>query len=1093
MIKFIKRQVRKFIVKHSNLESWRCYSKAFYEDLAIKRSVYLIENAIWSFVIWISLLSILGVASYIFLDLQLNKIDGGKSSFLIDKLELFNMELRYGSVFVVLHLTIFVVLYFQVFRTNISTKLPQKKIARSIECLKQSGAKPWYLKALKYWFILFECVVCIVLINEIQRSINDPRFGEYLLYSFVVSVTLVFGILIFNRLSLFNYILFSLVIMGVIFSLPLMILHQHPFQDYYRCLQSLLGVSSISMFGVWVLLVFFIVPEEILRKRKFKTDLQHKVVYFFTFWKYFFGSLALKDIATVSGTIWFFVFSMFSTIILSGFDKYNSFDFWGYIAAYFASIALAFAPLFNALVDLNSLFSSIFNRFITKSVLKRLNNHLVIVGLDDLGRSTIRSVFNKMHGGKKIIRGVNRRGFSIIVDENLDIGIVSHNIVAIDKDKRLFLICDSTPPDYSIGLFSPYEGLKIFIVAICGDIMHPAVAQISNLHLSSVLYHTLSDHQTTLSMSKQKLPAKKILATMDTPSYDAIVAQGYGNPVFAVNTTFIEGISIAQKIIQYFMKELSTDIQQHYYDPKALMQVRSVLLIGEGKIIYYIVHSIRLSLEAQIHDKMLIKKILESKLIVFSNDPWFNEEIVKNNVPGNAGFQRWEFYPIRREKAVPSIDCISLAFHRHRTDNYENFIIILNMLLSNGLYPGLCVFLNNHEHDTTVMINRAINALIALHNNGQAENKLPHIISSCHHSDRRFVSAQLMRYLQIHKQHYIHAYPLMYPYDSLLNRDLVSGNQMGTLVDALYNSDSEKRQKQFVKDKDGDDLVAELSYCLDDDAGAFMKLLSSLHNWELEIQTTNLVPSFSFCYTFNDRHFPDSFIFTGTAFLQKLNRSSRYIHGWSINSDHYLNQGSCADVIKNTNRYFDISSHSSKSMCNRRLTDCLISTYSMHSYCEEKENSDYWGFTKDDSQADKTDSQFDEGISEKVHYKLWSQANNIPGSLAKSMIDISLCSISMKNSEPSIVPYIEFTTSIPCGLNNKAMSNLYVRYFRTTGHTKYSEKYRSIMDNSIAPIQAIKIKLSNPVYSDYDQWVSYAKNLVVHLNDTYQLNVNYTC
>lgn len=925
----------------------------------------------------------------------------------------------------------------------------------------------------------------------------------------------------------------------------------------------LLLSGFVSTLVIWLILVYLLVPIAIIFKKpqgKKKIAARERIfrnpVRFFLYWQYFLGACFTSNLATIVGITGFFAFALLSGTFLKYHDGTLGFEIWGYASAFFASMMIAFQPILSALRDIRQLFIATFNKH-TERILNHLSNHLVIVGVNNLGRSAIRSTFTLVHGGEFYIFGEQPRGFCLYIDSRLEICIASERVIAVDEDENKFVITDNTMNDYSLGLFKPFsDDAKIYIIGICGKSDHPSVIQAVRMDEADLLVSTLNNYHENMLLARLENPHKKVLSYANASSFNAILNHGFGKPVFAFNANLIEGISISQKVIQYMMKELAgvtARNQDHGVNIRDLKKIKPVLLAGDYQLIYEILHALVLAWESQTLNTELTKEFLQNKVIVFMKDVKIEEEI-EDSAYENAiwGFKDWVFYPERREGTRERADQYRVKISNHEPNNYETFKQAFMQLIIPDLWPGLIVFLKDKEHDTVEMIDRGLNALISCVN----EHNLlpPQVLASCNHLDRTLVSSQLQRYLLFNRKltHNIWeqrttrrsnpnpmAYPSLHPKDSLLNWGMVAGNQLGTLIDALFDTHSPEDEAfvNFITSQgDKYDAVANLSYCLDDQPGALMLLLAELHQWSI-VPHKDFggvpKPSFCFCYTFNDLHVEKQFVFTGTANMRagkecnqiEAHSARDLVNAWSVDCEHPpLEEGARPASERDTDsevmdsktlvqKILDLN----KSFCNaghtrddcrhsRQNSDCTISNYSQNSYqytALDKENKYYWracecmqeGQRNGNSGANAKDcspGKYGKNPDEKVHFKLWAGPTDCPGTLAKGLVDLMMYEINTEKLKPgTFVPSIEFCTSIPCGATDAALVDIYTRFVnfddrKTHSKLKVLEYYNALIQNQKAPINAIKIKFSRMVTAtNRSSWLDYMTYLVEFLNSIY--------
>lgn len=1070
------------ILKNSFQDDWRTYSNSFYSELILKRNRFIASNVLLTFIAWCGLLGVIFGATYVFM--------GTRPVEQILKGNLFPMTPDATSQVHLVSLNVFMVfLLYQVYLcfgnksitwTIRSDKTPDNSIRNRNKVINNN-----FNKCIVFCFIdslLFVYLVYTTGIGYLVRSIS--------LLGLLIPICVILILAFISRMSYYKFFVYATLICILLFALPFYnpLIKDYSLTTYFK---HDFGTSAVSLFVIWVLSVFLVIPFEILVSKRSRHNVGKTIAYSLIYWKYFTGALVKNDLVSSLGILWFAASSLLASRIIGKAPSIESLATWAYLSTYFASIVVAFAPILKAFHDVRSLIVDSFDELIVDKVVRHLQCHIILIGLSDIGRGLARNTFNKIHGGNVLFESAKNRGFELLIDDKFDINIVSTNIVIVDKNEKNFKLLKSRNPDYSIGLFRPFEGYNVQVVSVCGDSMHPSVMQAVNTDHSSLIINTLSDHHISMFLSKRVINTKLILSTFDTPSFDTVVSQGIEKPLFPFNASLIEGISISQRIIQHIMKQIEDPIMEYSASLDKLTALNKVILIGEGKIIYYIIHSFMLSCLSELKSEEATKELCESLFYVVSTDSWFYDELSSCSIPDKESFHfLWSFYPQRNE-SISDLDLYNVNFLKLNTANYESFMILFRYLSEEDKEPGLVVFLNNKEHQSASMICRAINALISLKST-ITDFRSPQIIASCHYNDRSFVYAQVMKYISLNNEAIkIDRYPLNHPKDAIINRDMVSTNQLSTLVKALFEVSFPRKASLSTIASNTNGFVTELSFCVDDSVGSFFALLCSIlgFKWKRPSRKDLLIPSFSYCYTFNDRFYDNSFIFTGTACLRQvgggLTESGTYnANAWAINCENNKQNrtiiAQISDLCSNITKHTETNRQS-----NRKLSDCMISAHSMHSYMNT--NTHY--MINDNCLALRGNSNGTlPHLPEQVHFKVWASDNDVPGALALALSDLMLCQMD-SFVQGDLIPSIEFTNSIPCGLTGKALISLYTRFYDTIGRQSSCEQIKKAYKitekgdtRCVFPIIAVKIKLSRTLRKENDQWVIYSHSLLSHLN-----------
>ncbi len=894
-----------------------------------------------------------------------------------------------------------------------------------------------------------------------------------------------------------------------------------------------------------------IMPDEIRREinRLSKQDLMFWPIY----WIQLIKSLVFYNIAFALSAFWVTCSTVVAVYLYSIIGDVNATESSPYnvwianpdgLGAFFGAYSIIIISLIYCYRDHHRSFRRYSTRVVMDNLLNEIKDHMIIVGTKSLGRLVLKSVFKDIHLcrrginnsyfsnkdiGAHFYRVKNRPAFDILIDDNFHLHLISNRVIVIDEKNTRFKWFSEQSSDYAIGFYSPWKSENtVYFVGICGDIMHPAIQAASRFQYASMINSTSHEYQTALTLAKSIHPKKKILSVIDTPVFDTITANTYSRSTFLINPELVEGVSVSQRIIVWFMQYLYNINKLHnnrysldvYYDC-----LPNILLIGSGKILFYIVQSLTLSLLSMGISYRDARIIIQRCLTVFTKECLFHDEFKPSSLTDYlCGFQVWEFYPIRNLDLSLGVDSFKIPVYIQDNENFENYADALCKLNNRAedRYPHLSVIVDHNPENAPEIVNRAINAFQIVERVNQRPR--PSIISSVNHIDRELVNEQLMKYfVASNPSNLYNGFPSPLPIEANFTRDSVAANQNASIVRALYTNTEDYLRPWILRSETDEsletnsDLVAETTFCLKDVAGALCFLLNDLHGFKInlaEYKKDHLRPSFSFCYSFKERHFPETFVFTSTAYLESLNleesKEYTYLNSYYINCD----QNGREKFIKAFDGAFNTKKETlDLNTCpNSKLSDCTISTFVMHKQIPSISEERLKVFDNSNINNDVRKND----IPERVHLKIWSDGDEVPGSLCQSLNDVMM--LKLKRDENSqliqnfIQPYIEFTTSMPCGFpkdyhTGLAKKTLIMRlwdsnkYENESKETKKRCKSNSIIDrleirkkyiNANGTIIGVKIKKGGGLgtingqhleFNDKDNWFQYTIGLMKFLNE----------
>jgi hypothetical protein len=435
-------------------------------------------------------------------------------------------------------------------------------------------------------------------------------------------------------------------------------------------------------------------------------------------------------------------------------------------------------------------------------------------------------------------------------------------------------------------------------------------------------------------------------------------------------------------------------------------------------------------------------------------------------------------------------------------NNFENYIKVFNKIK-----PDLIVLVNDKKYDAIDMFISASNS-IEIVKNENIKNANFLVYSS--KLDKNYLNELYNKFISYnlkYKEKYI-GFPSQHSKESRITKDYVTANQFASMIRALWNQNKFRKNKTKLnndcKKNEYLDICAELTFSIKDRPGAISFVLSKLYKRNMICDYANgkFVPSFIFYYSFRERRFPDTFIFTGTAKLgvfkeiRNLKEVLNYI---------FVN---CEDV-KEINK---------EKMFTRRIIieymkDCigelslnigendpyLFSNFPISTILRHK-NKHYDVFKQRQRLLaidNENNSQQEENVTfDLAHYKIWSEGEDSPGSLAEALSYTTLCTCNETNSDMSYVPFIEFSSNRPVMEKIDVSNNCKVNSL--IAHDSIYIKLKPFNKNGKSDkIRAVKIKITK--YLDaynknilQNKWIDYSialKNLLNKNEINYRLYI----
>lgn len=684
--------------------------------------------------------------------------------------------------------------------------------------------------------------------------------------------------------------------------------------------------------------------------------------------------------------------------------------------------------------------------------------------------------------------------YHILIDKNFDLSIVSRKIIVIDKDDSKFKSVYYENNDFPVGIISP--GSKnpkvagVVIIGICGDAKDIYVLNAARIAFSKILVNTNPDPSISLELAKlAKLgkPEKQILCISNTPSFDVLSIFTYDNPVYLIDTQHIEGISISQRIIMWVIKylkmndiysgkefsrselflslsefrnqeswkrkyrkldELSNDDgAEKSFEEFILKKLPIVTIVGNGRVIAHTIQSLISSLHEIYKDlnpisiRRLIKKIILTKLVVISDDKYIASETLykqenieekdkKNKIFNfdneNRKYGHWSFYPLRNsEMRIPGnasreTDLYKIPVYNVNPSNFENIIEILSIEK-----PNLIVVVSENRYDTISIVNRISNALSSCKSIVELTKNHPHILSYVHKDDKLYMNDQIKKHFTYNLNRCdISGFPSQMTKESRLTREYVTSNQFVAMIRSLLSIMPE----------------GELTFSFPEKPAELAKTLMKLSAMDMKMDISNIknvqpvrIPSFIFSYSFEDRRYKDSFIFTGTAKLEEYSDYQSDENFCFLNCSH-SDRTDILKMLKNNLNYSNLSQTKYNSIVDkirpRPLRDNIISTIERHksshyntiynpetarlfTYNTKNTNS------KKECSYDHKNISINKNISKKEnvlnsipdmsHFKIWGEGT-YPGTLAEALANTALAVVDKERyfNKVKFVPNINF-------------------------------------------------------------------------------------
>lgn len=897
-----------------------------------------------------------------------------------------------------------------------------------------------------------------------------------------------------------------------------------------------------TFLAMWVFIVMILMPT-LIKKRITKSREEYTYLYF----SHFLKAIVFSDLNVLIGFALFICLSFIPGFLVQldpeGLMKQHLINGLAFYSFWASSLVWVIFPILKSYFKLGDTLQAYSTHIIDHQILPFLDKHIIIIGTGNLGALLIKSCFFNIHpegyGINTICDDEDPRNddiikdfsdYQIIIDKNLEIYLVSTRMIIIDSNKAHFKEFLDSEKEFPVGIIPPgtlspkFKG--IMILGICGDATNRFVLNAARADYSQLIINSTPDNKLSYKLAlDMKLKTKSILSINDISSFDNLTSFTYDQPTYLIDTKLIEAITVAQRIVIWTLKYLLTkhDEVDNFKNIDKLYP--KVLLVGNGKIIYYIIqallmihnievielinkffhnhkHSKKTDSEVQSLIFKITKKIVWSNLILLTGDEDIYKELdIIQNPYEKIKKGKWKFYPLRfKDIDTESGEFSVKTYYCDKFNNFENYFDVLKVEK-----PNLAVLISDKGYDSTSMFIRLSNAAEIL-----KKDKLS-IISYSHRFDKYFLEDQIKKYFTYNlDRNEIVGFPSQLPKESKIARDFVTANQYASMIRSLYENKTQI-------DGGHDRKVGEITCALDDEPCAIMQTICKMNDFEIEdikdMDSNNtFLPSFIFGYSFDERRYKNTFIFTGTAKLvyvtkTKKNSESRVFINCDTNS-----LASFQNIFKDNMKCEEISLDSSNLNSPGMFKDCPITTMLRHKnkHVDLDKNKRLFKFNY--NVCEKANFKNPKLFSNYAHYKIWADSR-YPGSMAEALANVLLHKVNRRAFESNDIHYLPqicFSTSSPYpqiykNFTTKGRFNIYSKLWN---EKEFKENHPDVMNpdylgRSVEDrkrrfnkgiINAIKIKkgesfkiVDNKVVDD-SEWFNYGLALNIHLNKCYAKN-----
>jgi hypothetical protein len=927
-------------------------------------------------------------------------------------------------------------------------------------------------------------------------------------------------------------------------------------------------ILSLYIYNI-ALLLFLIIFIYLLERLKTRIKENNNKRFQYIYWLYFLKSIIINDPKFIIGVVVFFFFSLIPYFFkVNIVDKNEISRLISYFSFWVTSLIMVIQPLVSGLIEFENIFHKYASHIIKDIIIPAISEHTIIIGSGNLGSSIIKSCFFDIHpegyGVKSICFPQNKLNdrrqntlsdFHILIDRNLDIFLVSRRIIFIDKDVSHYKYIFKDNTEFPYGVLTPatssHKSNLIVIIGICGEARNTFVLNAARSDYAALLVNTHPDPVLSVELAKlAKIgkPAKQVLSIVSFPIFDVLNIFTYDNPVYLVDTKYIEGISISQRVLLFatkFIKDPRKKVNLKNLDDIKL-KFPKILAIGNGYIIYHLISSYISSMFDFFFNektclnnlKNIVREVIEEKLMLLTTDENLINEIEiekkhSNSRKRNKYHEEYlEVFPVltKNSNIIDDKYRIKAFYLKCYEPDYYSHILAKHR-------PDLIVLVNENKYVTTESFNRISNVASIINKNKNNNSKLeytPQIIAYAHKSDKYFISDQIKKHFAYNlKRNEIVGFPSQLAKESKMAREFVASNQFVAMVRSLLHPE-----------KEGD-----ISFILSEDTGLLAKLLIKINKMKIsKINNGVRVPSFLFSYSFEDRRYKDTFIFTGTAKLEKFVESIKSYENLCFLNCAENDRREIASMLEDNigcKNKTDITKDINNILENipGKFRDCPISSIARHSekhydsiYKEESRRLFLYSLDKiETTNKNKNVNDNKYCMPDYAHFKVWG-IGLYPGTLAEALTNVLLGTVDKERyfGRNVTVPNLNFCTNYPYPLyetkskdngdknnnieakeknnnekiNRLSQENIYLKIWdekkfcrKNSTKDKSDEFGRSVEDRNErfnkGIIRAIKIKkggnfkveisgMDNEIITDDNSgWLNYALILSNHLGSQY--------
>lgn len=695
-------------------------------------------------------------------------------------------------------------------------------------------------------------------------------------------------------------------------------------------------------------------------------------------------------------------------------------------------------------------------------------------------------ILNK-HSLRNYLKGIlNREGvendpmgyFDVIIDRQYDLRIIPRDLTIIDSDKDVF---EETRHDENTGvefgfvnagellLDEEFDRRRINELAAFGIVANGkslASLKLAGINTAQIVINASSDPSMGIDLQRlihenNSLNDKPVLiTTVENSTSYSFLERTNDLAIFPLHPGITEGNAIGTRLYMLFNKLNQTPDNSFSFTKNSPI----IIFIGNGKTTYYsikqfVVHTTLFKFQD-------LESFLKNNMLVISTDQ--NVMSSCKNLDKD-GLGEWDCffghnnnYSIRLLLKPPEAYSSIEQAWKIVEDNRKRKIIFI--ITATDFYNELNIL----QH---------LKQSISEHNSSDAV-----IISSIEHD-------QISRYMSVTESmsdlygrvigHI--GFPHK-PSDLIIKKDMLTGNQISSLMDCLQvsNKDLEFRRKMNSEGKRDSTTppksTGELAICANNKPGVLVSTLCSISGLQ-GLKTTEgvqAIPSFYYSYSFkindHDQQWADTFIFRGDCFLKKV--PNAYL------MDHHIT----GVGLNGTDTFIDEYCES----INQKLLNLKIdNSCGYHPSCPVSTNHNILDYRQPlPSTAilaePEVKASFDIVSPILATVKIWADQDSTPGALAMALADFLLLGADV-TPEPAYrnipIMNIVYESCNSCTKTNK----LIMRFYAKGANAKDVEiqaMVDKLMDQS--NIIGLKIKLNGPAdtywKTYFDQLTKYMQN-----------------